>query len=120
MATPARMTKQVRVFLTGLFLISAAIFIAVSLFIKQPPGDQPSRLPAELAHLIEIISLLTSLISLIALLSATIISWTREKREAEKTKLNQRLQEIRINREKIALTRETVELEKLLGQAKPD
>ncbi len=120
MAYPTRTHKQIQILFTGLFLISLMIFITVSLVFGQPPGDQPSKLPAESVRIIEIISLLTSVISLVALISATVIGWTREKREVQMTIVNHRLQEIRIKREEIALEREKAEFDKIRAQTRAE
>ena len=120
MANPSRTLKQVQLFFTGLFLISGMVYITVFLILGQPPGDHPSMLPEESIRVIEVISMLTSVVSLIALLSSTVISWMREKRANQRTRLNRRLQEIKIQREEVALERERAELNQIRTQTRAD
>jgi hypothetical protein len=70
----------------------------------------------ESLRVIEVISMLTSVVSLIALLSTTLISWLREKRADQRTRLDRRLKEIKIQREELALEREKAELNKIRDQ----
>ena len=116
MASPKRSKTKVQLIFTVLFLFSATIYITVPFLLRGLPGDQPSILPEKGVQFVEFISLLTSIVSLFSLLSAMIIRMAQEKREKQKTTLNQRLQEIRISREKIALEREMVALEKIRAE----
>jgi cell division protein FtsB len=113
MASEKHSKKNIQRIFAAVFLLSTLIYFTAPLLFGGQQSHQPSIPPNKGVQIVEMVSLLTSIVSMISLLSTMVISIVREKREQEKTALNQRLQEIQLSREKIALAQDKVALEKM-------
>jgi hypothetical protein len=79
------------------------VFLTLTMTLSGSPSDPNAATGLDGGGLLALASLLTSITSLLGFVSTTVISWRREKREAEEAELEKQLQELEVERLRLEL-----------------